>query len=554
MTRIALIVGALVVAVLSGLMVSRYLAQQKATIEAQSRQSAPAIRTTEVLVVTAKVPIAGIVSRRMLAWQPWPEANLNPVYITRPARPDALDKLADSAARQPLFPGEPVTETKLIKRGSSGFLASVLEEGRRAVTIKADESVSLGGLVQAGDRVDVILAHKLSGGGPETEAGGGGGGKGRSVSETIVKDVRVLAVDQAFKTDDNAATKVGKTITLEVSPQQAEAIFLGKQMGLLSLALRSAFGEANDDTRPMAYTRDSDVSPILNAERLKRTRVLVAARGLADGTLLADGDVSWIALPDQPDPDQYFVEGRDTLKQLRGSLVTTALAPGQPLERHILVRPSDSRFVPQALRPGMRAVSVAIQPRTAVAGFISPGDLVDVLYTGEVDDKTPGAQLEKRNFSETVVASVRVLSVETAISPETGLPQAGGTATLEATPKQAEMLAVASVMGELVLVLRPAHDRDPNRDPAPAPDPDGGRTGDPVAGGEAVSALAVAAVPAAVPSFTRDLDFSGALRSIVNGGGNPLSGAAGAGPAKPGTPRTITIYRAAQPETASVNR
>ncbi|HYD69887.1 Flp pilus assembly protein CpaB [Azospirillum sp.] len=523
MMRIALIAGALVVAILSGVMVNRYLVQQKASLEAESRQQAAMVRSTEVLVITAPVPLGGIVTRRTLAWQPWPEASLNAAYITRQGRPDALDKLVESAARQALFAGEPVTDGKLVRRDSKGFLAAILEEGERAVTLKVDDSQALAGLVQPGDRVDVILSHKLTAATTDGESARGSG-----VSETIVRDVRVLAIDQNLKTDDKGGAKVGKTVTLAVTPPQAETIFLGRQMGVLSFALRSAFSGVADDLPPPTTTRDVDISPLLKAERERHARVLVAARDIAPGALLSDADLAWRAVPGI-DADLHVMGSDDDTRSLRGALVATGMASGSPIPREAVVRPSEARFVPLALRPGLRAVSVAIKPQTAVSGFITPGDRVDVLYTGIVEEKSPSAALTKRTFTETVARNVRVLSIEAALNPETGLPQAGSTATLEASPKESEMLSVAASMGELVLVLRPAGETE-----APT------RVAD--------AKAAPPALPAA-NSFTRDLDFSGALRSIVKGDG---AGAAGGDGSRGGGGRTITIYRGSQPVSVTV--
>lgn len=258
MLRVALIVGALLVAVLAGVMVNGYLAAQRAEIlAAQSQPAAPALPTAEVLVVTADVPIAGTVTAGTLGWQPWPEANLHPNYITRAARADALDKLAGAAARQPLFAGEPVTEAKLVKRDGAGFLAALLDAGRRAVTLKVDESSGMAGLMLPGDRVDVILTHTLT--------GSGTGGE-RAVSETIARDLRVLAVDQVFTSDAQGGATPPKTVTLEVEPEQAQAVMLGRNLGTLSLALRSSFGDGGRVHVQIA-THDTDVSQVLRQGR-----------------------------------------------------------------------------------------------------------------------------------------------------------------------------------------------------------------------------------------------------------------------------------------------
>jgi pilus assembly protein CpaB len=560
MLRIILIVAALLVAVLSGWMVQRYLAQQRV---ASGIPVLPPVRTSEVLISTAKIPIAGVVNRRSLAWQTWPAETLNPSYITRDKRPGALEELSDSAARQPLFAGEPLTEAKVVKRGSSGFLAAVLAEGRRAITLKIDDSIGLGGLVQPGDRVDVILAHKVM-----SDAGESGAGFRRAIGETIVHDIRVLAIDQVFNTDEKGTTKIGKTITLEVTSQQAEAIFLSRQMGVISLALRSAFG--GEEERAQAFTSDQDISGALRSERYKGTRILVAVRSLPSHTLLSDRDVTWQVWSNDASPDVHFVEGRDDLRRLRGSLLVSGINAGEPLTQSNLLRPSDARFVPLALQNGLRAVSIGIAPQTAVSGFITPGDRVDVLFTSALADRSERPTLPQRNFSERVVENIRVLSVEVSVNQQTGLPQAGGTATLEVSPRQAEILAVAGAMGHLSLALRPANepsaslsattDAGSGSEPGPAgaaititlPAPTVSPSAPPLSEADTESGKGTDAAPSVV-SFVRELDFSDAIRSIVGKDRNAQSTPAVIKPAQPAS-RSLTIYRANQSEQVTVRR
>ncbi len=247
MTRVLLILFAIATAIGVGLMARGYLAATERRLAEDAAQA-----TVEVLVVTADLEIGQTVSARTLAWQPWPRRNLNAQYLTRDRHGDAVQRLSGAAARQPLFAGEPVTEAKVVRREAGGLLAIVLREGHRAVTIKVDEAQGLAGLVTPGDHVDVLLTQEVRSGGP-------GGQEVRRFAETIVRGVRVLGVGQEIKGDDDAK-KPAKSVTVEVTPGDAEAIALGRAMGTLSLALRSSFGPAADPGPGRRVTREQDVS------------------------------------------------------------------------------------------------------------------------------------------------------------------------------------------------------------------------------------------------------------------------------------------------------
>ena len=265
MVRVVLIGLALLLAAAAGWMVKIYLSNQRAQLaEMAAAQKPKPVTTSEVLVVKAPVGITGTLSSSDLHWEAWPDDGIDSHYITRKARPDAIDKLAGSAARQPLFAGEPVTEDKLILRLNGGFLAAVLPEGDRAISLKVDEASGIAGLLLPGDRVDVILTHDM----PVKEGEGPNGTPTMTkgfVSETIVRDLAVLAVDQDLKHDDKGSAKVGKTVTMAVTEAQAEAIALGRVMGSLTLSLRSAFGGAAPDQRAQPYTSGSDISGAIRA-------------------------------------------------------------------------------------------------------------------------------------------------------------------------------------------------------------------------------------------------------------------------------------------------
>jgi pilus assembly protein CpaB len=468
--------------------------------ESHMAPASEAMAMAEVLVVTTDLEIGQIVGERNAAWQKWPKTNLNAKYITRESSPDAIRTLTGAAARQPLFAGEPVTSAKLVKRDGAGILAIMLRDGYRAVTMKVDEAQGLAGLVKPGDRVDILLTHRVA---IPTDSELRGE---RNISEVIAHAVRVLAVGQEIKGEDDK-NKLAKSITVEVDPRQAEAITLGRSMGTLSLSLRSAFtGDDDGGDRPRGFTSDQDISGALRDRHDPPPKVLTARRALEPGTLLTDADLTWVEISGAADPERHVLKASDGRPHLRGALLTSAVAAGQPIFRSDIVRPTENRFIPLALRAGFRAISVAIAPNTAVAGFVTPGDLVDVIFTDTVDDQSGGAVLKQRNWSEVVAAAVRVLSIESMTDPKTDLPTVGGTVTIEATPRQVETITLAAGMGKLTLALRPASDGTAGASqearPLPLPPP-----GSPPLPGS----------PARTATYTTDMEMSHGLQGLVTG-------------------------------------
>jgi pilus assembly protein CpaB len=192
-------------------------------------QAAPAIDLTEVLVLEGDVPMGGAVGEQ-LGWQSWPSDGVNENFITRDSDPEALEKYSGSIARVAMYSGEPLRKSKLIGEGQS-FMSSILPTGYRAVATQIAADTSAGGFNLPNDYVDVIMTRR-------SDTAGTTGG---FVTETILKNIRVLAIDQAIQEDEEGRrVKVGETATLELTPQQAEIITVAQQMAeRLTLSLRS---------------------------------------------------------------------------------------------------------------------------------------------------------------------------------------------------------------------------------------------------------------------------------------------------------------------------
>ena len=206
------------------------------------------LETTEVLIANSDIGLGNRVSAQDLRWQTWPTAAAGAHFIRKSDRPDAINQLAGSIARVPFAAGEPIREAKLIKAGGSGYMAAILPAGMRAISVEISPESGAGGFILPNDHVDVILTRrdKLA----EKSAG-----VEMHTSEIILPNVRVLAIDQTVEEKNGQRVVVGKTATLELSPRQAETLALSRQLGTLSLALRSLL-DANSKDRPEEVSDD----------------------------------------------------------------------------------------------------------------------------------------------------------------------------------------------------------------------------------------------------------------------------------------------------------
>src|SRR5215468_4171161 len=206
------------------------------------------IETTDVLVAKSDIALGQSVSANDLQWQPWPTTAASPSFIRRTERPEAIEQLSKAIARSPFVVGEPIREAKLVKANGSGFMAAILPAGMRAISTEVSAETGAGGFILPNDRVDVILTKKDR----ATEKGA----PDIVNSEIILPNVRVLAIDQAPKEKEGTNTLVGRTVTLELKPEQSETLARARQAGTLSLALRSiadvnmAENSADEDAAP----------------------------------------------------------------------------------------------------------------------------------------------------------------------------------------------------------------------------------------------------------------------------------------------------------------
>jgi pilus assembly protein CpaB len=213
--------------------------------------AAPAKPMTQVLVAKRDLAIGARLTQADIDWQAWPSDSVNAAFITHgPASPQAEGAVAQAKAavtsqilggdpakalegaivRDPILTGEPITARKIVRGGEGGYLSVVLTPGKRAVAVPVSADTTAGGFILPGDRVDVLSTRD----GPMPSGGGR-----VIIGETVLRNVRVLALDQTTAADKDAKTLVAATATLEVDAAGAEALASAKAGGPVTLALRA---------------------------------------------------------------------------------------------------------------------------------------------------------------------------------------------------------------------------------------------------------------------------------------------------------------------------
>jgi len=228
--KVALLVGALVIAVITAVMAKNMFVGAGAA----QVQAAPAVPVgPKILVARKALPVGTIIDQESLTFQAWPKEMMQNAYYVEGGVDADMSKLLGTVVRNPITAGQPVTRGALVGPNDRGFLAAALGPGMRAVTVPVSVTSGVAGFVFPGDRVDMVLTQEVH---------GGGEGQPLRVSETIVRNLRVLAADQRIDgkdEDGKTVPKVSSTVTLEATPRLAEKIAVAQSLGMLSLSLRS---------------------------------------------------------------------------------------------------------------------------------------------------------------------------------------------------------------------------------------------------------------------------------------------------------------------------
>ena len=232
--------------------IAAYLASGSADKPAPTATVAQ-LPTIDVLVAKSDIALGQTLKPEDLQWQTWPAANASNTFIRRSEHPDAANQTAGSIARAPFIAGEPIREQKLVRADGSGFMAAILPAGMRAISTEISPETGAGGFILPNDRVDVILTKR-------EKSADANNTQDVVVSAVLLTNIRVLAIDQAPKERDGQNTVVGKTVTLELKPEQTSMLSAARQAGTLSLALRSIADVNVVDIAPEISKRGNSIN------------------------------------------------------------------------------------------------------------------------------------------------------------------------------------------------------------------------------------------------------------------------------------------------------
>jgi pilus assembly protein CpaB len=285
----------------------------------------------------------------------------------------------------------------------------------------------------------------------------------------------------------------------------------------------------------------ADAQAVPAQQQQDMPQVLVAKKALPVGTILDPDSFAFQPWPKDLVEENYFLQGKNDPTKLVGAVVRTAISAGQPVTQGGVIQPGDRGFLAAALGPGMRAVTVPVSAQSSVAGFIFPGDRVDLMLTQTVPGGGDGAPLKA---TETVVRNLRVLATDqrTNALDDQGKPvvQTYSNVTLEVTPKIAEKITVAQTIGSLSMSLRSIADTPSELEAAIASSDVAMPSGDDPAAEKSVLAQIAARPNDARSSFATGADVSRFQRSTV--------------PSKPADPNSPTAIRAAMGPVVRVAR
>ena len=284
--KIMLLVGALVIAAVTAIMAKNMFAGAGAE-QAQAAAATAAVPVgPKVLVARKELPVGTIIDAESLTFQPWPKEMTQSAYYTEGA-PDAdMSKLLGTVVRFPVTTGQPLTHGALVGPKDRGFLAAALGPGMRAITVPVNATTGVAGFVFPGDRVDIMLTQEVA---------GGGDGPALKVTETVVRNVRVLATDQRTDSkgeDGQTLVKTFSNVTFEATPRIAEKIAVAQSVGQLSLALRSIADNSAELERAIA-SGEVKVPEGTNPAQERQMLASIATRPIDTNTTYSTGgDVS----------------------------------------------------------------------------------------------------------------------------------------------------------------------------------------------------------------------------------------------------------------------
>ncbi|MEQ9607232.1 MAG: Flp pilus assembly protein CpaB [Kiloniellaceae bacterium] len=253
--NIILIIAALLITAGTTVVARNWISAQRAQPVA-AVQAPPPPQGIKVLVSKVPLPTGSFIQPDQLRWQIWPDDNIPENYLTEEEA--TLEKYQGAVVRRGFTAGEPFTPTRVIVPGERGFLAAVMRPGFRAIAVRVNATSGVSGLVFPGDRIDIILTHQITDRtGPDPIE--------RRASETVLENVRVLAIDQLV--DENAEKpSYADNFTLEVTPKQAEMLNVVRELGGLSISLRSLAKDEEELERLTATAPDGEEPVLENSD------------------------------------------------------------------------------------------------------------------------------------------------------------------------------------------------------------------------------------------------------------------------------------------------
>ncbi len=323
--KIMLLAGALLIAVVTAIMAKNMFIGAGAERAAAS----PVVAQGPKVLVARKVLAVGtMIDAESLTYQPWPKELLQSAYYTEGAADSDPAQLLGTVVRYPVTAGQPLTRGALVGPNDRGFLAAALGPGMRAITVPVNVSSGVAGFVFPGDRVDMVLTQEVE---------GGGDGAPLKVSETIVRNIRVLATDQRIDStgeDGKTEVKTFSNVTLEVTPRITEKIAVAQSLGQLSLSLRSIADSTAELERAIA-AGDVRIPNGTKPSEERRMLLAVANRPIdSNTTYTTGGDVSRFQRRSVPARASAPVEhGSDSLTKFANALMgreaSESAAPAQ---------------------------------------------------------------------------------------------------------------------------------------------------------------------------------------------------------------------------------
>ncbi|MEM8694509.1 MAG: Flp pilus assembly protein CpaB [Pseudomonadota bacterium] len=345
--KVILLVGALLVAAVTAFMARSMFVGGSApvAIAAQADPQGPM-----VLVATRALPVGTIINQDSFRYQPWPEDLIEGSYFIRDE--SNIEDLLGTVVRVDVTAGQPITQGSLVRPGDRGFLAAALGPGMRAVTVPVSVQAGVAGFVFPGDRVDLVLTQEVE---------GGGEGPSLHASETIIRNLRILATDQRTTNEANeegqSEVMVSSTVTVEATPRIAEKIAVAQTIGQLSLSLRSIADNTAELERAIA-AGEVEIPESDDPEAERRMLIEVAQRPIdTDTTYVTGGDVSRFQRRTVPAQGNDNDDGpASTAAQMMGAML--AAATGNPIPGSESSEPPDGPSVRVARGNTVTHVSV----------------------------------------------------------------------------------------------------------------------------------------------------------------------------------------------------